>query len=251
MRRLIVRLLGHNLTGALRGAFRKTSLEAAVTRIAARGVKIATVIDVGASDGRWSLTVERGWPHARFHLIEASDHWHSALDALVARKPGFSRTMAAAGPSVGQVAFVAGGDPFGGRVDFSDPPTVPMVTVDSEVARLGLKPPYLLKLDTHGPEREILSGARETLKHTSLLISEFYNFQAEERRWPQMVALIEGMGFRCVDLIDPLWRPDGKLWQMDFAFMPESDLKLPQNDAEACSDAKSAAAVEHRDRAVV
>ena len=223
-RRLIVLSLGRKLTGMLRGALRKTSLEAAVARIAARGVKVATVIDIGASDGRWSLAAERHWPHARFHLIEAFDYWQPALDALIAKKPRYSRIIAAAGPSIGQVAFIPGDDPFRGAIDLSGTPMVPMVTVDSEVARLGLEPPYLLKLDTHGPEREILSGASKTLKHTNLLINEFYNFQTEERRWPQMVAFVESMGFRCVDLIDPLWRFDGTLWQMDFAFVPQEQV---------------------------
>jgi FkbM family methyltransferase len=224
-RSLIVALFGQRLGGKLRDAVNKASLGAAMARIAAHGIPVATVIDIGASDGRWSRTAERHWPHARFHLVEASDHWRPALDALVARKPRYSRTIAAAGPAIGQVAFKIGDDPFGGAIDFSGPPTVPMVTVDSEVERLGLKPPYLLKLDTHGPEREILSGAKETLKNTSLLINEFYNFETEERRWPQMVMLIESMGFRCIDLIEPLWRPDGTLWQMDFAFVA-SDLAI-------------------------
>ena len=96
-----------------------------------------------------------------------------------------------------------------------------MVSIDGEVRRLELAPPYLVKLDTHGSERDIIAGARETLWQTNLLINEFYNFQSEERRWPQMVLFIESLGFRCVDMIEPMWRAhDGVLWQVDFAFIP-------------------------------
>jgi hypothetical protein len=51
---------------------------------------------------------------------------------------------------------------------------------------------------------------------TPSFINEFYNFQSEVRRWPQMVALVESLGFRCVDMIEPIWRADGVLWQMVF-----------------------------------
>jgi FkbM family methyltransferase len=209
-RRIFDRVAGRNHTAA----------QEALRRIAKRNVTVNSVTDVGASDGRWSAIAEQFWPDARYHLIEAFDHWRSELDALIARKRKYSYTLAAAGPHVGQVGFAAADDPFGGAIDLTGTVLrkVQMVTIDSEVGRLGLPPPYLIKLDTHGPEREILSGASATLRSTNLIINEFYNFQSEERRWPQMVSLIEGFGFHCVDIIDPLWRSDGVLWQMDFAF---------------------------------
>lgn len=216
----VARLLGY------RG---RTETDEALRRIAARGMEIASVIDVGASDGRWSRMAERHWPTARFHLIEASAHWRSRLDELVGRKPAYSVTMAAAGPRDGETPFYRNGDPFGGAVS-NRGDTVPMVSIDSEVRRLCLSPPFLIKLDTHGFEREILAGATETLPHTSLIVNEFYNFQAEDRRWPQMVALIEGMGFRCIDMMEPVWRSDGALWQMDFAFVRHDRPEFMSNE---------------------
>jgi hypothetical protein len=36
-----------------------------------------------------------------------------------------------------------------------------------------------------------------------------------------MILFVESLGFRCVDMFEPLWRQrDGILWQMDFAFIP-------------------------------
>ncbi len=52
-----------------------------------------------------------------------------------------------------------------------------MTTVDTEVERLGLRPPHLLKLDTHGFEREIFIGAEKALATSSLLVVEAYNFE--------------------------------------------------------------------------
>ena len=208
----------------VRAALDRTDVRAALGRIAARGLAINSVIDVGASDGCWSRMAEEFWPNARFHLIEAFDHWKPALDALVGRRLRYSYSLAAAGPRDGEVFFTnSREEPFGGVAALSPMGghhwKVPMVTIDGEASRLALAPPFLVKFDTHGFEREIIAGAGETLRNTNLLINEFYNFQSEARRWPQMVALIESLGFRCVDLIDPLWRTDGVLWQIDFAFV--------------------------------
>lgn len=43
----------------------RLSLDAALSRFRARDIPIATVIDVGASDGRWSLSVKKHFPDAR------------------------------------------------------------------------------------------------------------------------------------------------------------------------------------------
>ena len=197
----------------------------ALARIAKRGLEINSVIDVGASDGRWSRMAEKFWPGARFHLIEAFEHWRPKLAALAARNPRYSFSLAAAGAQDGgSIPFTnSKADPLGGVAGpaamHESHWTVPMVSIDAEVARRGLPPPYLVKFDTHGFEREIIDGAGETLRSTNLLVNEFYNFQSEERRWPQMVMLVESLGFRCVDLIEPLWRADGVLWHVDFAFL--------------------------------
>ena len=94
------------------------------------------------------------------------------------------------------------------------------VCIDDEVKDKGLAPPFLIKLDTHGHEREILEGAAKTLPLTDILVVEVYNFASEERRFPAMCALIESLGFHCVDIGEPMWREhDGSFWQMDLFFV--------------------------------
>jgi FkbM family methyltransferase len=114
----------------------RTSLHSALTRIAKRGLEINTVIDVGASDGRWSLEVEPFWRNARYHLIEAFEHWKPALEELVAKKPNYSYTLAAAGPMVGRTRFTSTDDPMGGSAAHDAVGKaswdVPMVSIDDE-----------------------------------------------------------------------------------------------------------------------
>jgi FkbM family methyltransferase len=193
----------------------------------APGSGVRTVIDVGASDGRWSASVGRLWPDARFLLVEAQSAPHEAgLRALKSRDPRVDYVIAAAGPREGTTHFDAS-EAFGGAASEHAAGgrdiVVPMTTIDGEVKRSQLPGPFLLKLDTHGYEVPILEGASATLRQTTLLVLEAYNFDLSEtcRRFPQMLAWCEERGFRCVDLVDVLHRPaDGVLWQMDLILVP-------------------------------
>ncbi len=52
---------------------------------------------------------------------------------------------------------------------------------------------------------------------------EAYNFTLRDGalRFHELCAHLDRLGFRSVDLADPMWRPaDGILWQMDLVFCP-------------------------------
>jgi FkbM family methyltransferase len=201
------------------------SPEGALRRARARHGQVGTVIDIGASDGRWTRICLPFFPEADYLLIEASAQHEQALQRLSRQAPRVHYLIAAAGDAVGQAHFGAAGR-LGGRV-WHAPLTsayttvVPMTTVDEERRARQLRPPFLLKLDTHGFEVPILEGAAKTLASTEILIVETYNFELKggTPRFAAMNDYIEGKGFRCVDLIWPLHRPhDEVLWQFDLVF---------------------------------
>lgn len=210
------------------------SLSNALARWSHREVN--TVIDIGASNGAWSKMAMRHFPRADYLLIEAQAGPHEAgLRQFKEEHPCVEYLLAAAGNRQGTIHFDAT-EPLGGLA--SDTPfasnniEVPVTTVDAEVRSRGLKPPFLLKLDTHGFEVPIFEGAVETLKQTSLLIVEAYNFQLTggSLRFPGLCAYLEERGFRCADLFDILHRPaDNALWQFDLAFVPEDALDYSSN----------------------
>lgn len=166
---------GYDVTRLVEGS----SMDAALTRVSER-FEVSTVIDVGASDGRWSVKARSRFPSAAYLLIEAQSAAHArALERYARHHRNTSVVLAAAGDRIGTISFDAS-DPFGGAAHGGQSQAsieVPMTTVDAEVERLGLAGPYLLKLDTHGFEREILMGARNTLAGADLLIIEAYNFE--------------------------------------------------------------------------
>lgn len=201
-----------------------STMEAAFRRLAPR-IPVRSVIDVGASDGRWSELVLRSYPNASFLLVEAQANPHGAgLRAFASAHANVDFVIAAAGDHEGEIHFDAGA-PFGGvastEVTGPNDLVVPMTTIDAEVARREMAPPFLLKLDTHGFEVPILTGATDTLARTELLVVESYNFELMPGclRFHEMCAHLDERGFRPIDLVDVLRRPgDSVLWQFDLFF---------------------------------
>lgn len=218
------------------------TMDAALQRLARR-VDVRSVVDVGASDGRWALSAMKHFPDARYLLVEAQEAAHGeALRRLALREARVEVALAAAGAREGTAIFDAS-TPLGGAVRSAvgsgKDVVVPMTTIDAEVERRGLEAPFLVKLDTHGHEVPILEGARRTLRAASLLVVEAYNFDigGGALRFPQMCRYLEERGFRCADLADPMWRPgDEFLWQMDLFFVPGARPEFAFNDYEQSGD---------------
>ena len=224
LRRAVNRLL-HPLGLHLIRRERAFEMDEALRRARARGLEIRTVIDVGASDGIWSLRTRRYFPQARFLLFEPLVERHAALERLRLSR-GFDFVPAAAGAQPERVGFAVDPALDGSGVAASDKPAtreVPVETIDSAVAARGLTGPYCLKLDTHGYEVPVLTGAARVLGETQLLVVEAYNFALTPDclRFHELCAWLDARGFRCCDLADPMRRPhDGLLWQMDLLFVP-------------------------------
>lgn len=189
-----------------------------------------SIIDVGASNGSWSSKFKRIYPKAHFHLIEANPVHRNSLETFVRDHQPASFSLVAAGDRPGAGYFhYSEANPFGGVASHTardkECLKVPMVTLDDEVHRYGLQPPYGLKFDTHGFETQILSGATNTLESTELLIIEMYNFDLGNSNllFQEMCSLLFKQGFRVSDLFDVLYRPgDSFLWQFDAAFLRSS-----------------------------
>jgi FkbM family methyltransferase len=198
-----------------------------------QGLKINTVIDIGASNGMWSEEVMPIYPQASYVLVEANRYHENDLKAFVNRFQNAQYVLAAAGDSLGEIYFDST-DPFGGASHEKSEKlvSVPVVTIDSVVKERNLKGPFILKLDTHGFEVPIFEGANETLKHTDLIIVEVYNFQIAKNSllFFEMCQFLAGKGFRPMALADIMYRPkDNFLWQLDLVFVRDTRNEFKDN----------------------
>ncbi len=202
----------------------KLDHDAALKRMAGRSVEVQTFIDVGAAKGAWSEKAMRLWPGAGAHLLEAKEGWRKDIAAFQARHENLSYEIAGVSREPGTIYFPKAADPYGGAVfhdaaDRDDLEAIKATSIDHEVERLQLKAPFAIKLDTHGTEVDILDGAVQTLEQTTFLCIETYNLIGQ-KRFPELIMDLQGRGFRCADVVEPLFRKgDQLLWQLDFYFM--------------------------------
>lgn len=209
-------------------------MDGMLARAVRRGVSPATVIDIGASDGVWSVLCRRHFPRSRYLLFEPLAEHEEALARLRGRY-GFETITAVAGPATGTVRFAVESGLDGSAITDGEGPavrTVAQESVDAAVSARGFPGPFLLKLDTHGYEEQVLAGAGDVLAETTLLVIEAYNFRLTSRslRFHELCAKLETLGFRCCDIADPMRRPgDGAFWQIDLAFAPAADPMFQSN----------------------
>jgi FkbM family methyltransferase len=128
-------------------------------------------IDIGANIGVWSLLAAERQPDARIHAFEpvpdvaAHCRRHVALNGLativlnvaaVAAEDGVAPFYAIRTANTGASSLIARRSP-------ADEIAVPVVTLDTYVARAHLDRVDVLKVDVEGAERLVFIGARRTL----------------------------------------------------------------------------------------
>lgn len=187
--------------------------------------EIKTVIDIGASDGKWSLMAMKTFPRCQFLAIEPLQERQTSLENIKKKYPNFNYALCVAGNSDKETVYlnVSSDDLDGSTVNGlgGEKRAIPERTLDSLVEEKSVPGSYLLKFDTHGYELPILEGAKSVLEQTSIIIMEVYNFNFVEHalRFPEMCFYMQNLGFRCYDMADPMARKhDDSLWQMDFFF---------------------------------
>ena len=198
-------------------------MSSAFRRTVRHKFEIRTVIDIGASNGKWSLEAMKEFKDASFFAIEPLRERSKALEDCKRNHQRFDYELCAAGESNGDVTLNVMGDLDGSTVDGEggEQRVVPVKAVDAIVSSKNLKGPFLLKFDTHGYEIPILNGAVETISKTNVVIMEVYNYHITEHAllFYQMCSYMENLGFRCYDLVAPSLRLyDDTFWQMDIFF---------------------------------
>ena len=174
---------------------------------------IRSVIDAGASDGRFSKALWPHFPKAEYILIDPikyPDKWegHGILWVHRCLHSGKRET----------IPFSIEADPFqSGAYDRGEP--VDTVSLEELVEK---RDGVFLKLDTHGVELDILEDSLHKLRDKIPAVQiEVYNFPLSEKspRFHAVCRFMENSGYRVATMFDPLFRGDGCFWQMDLLFL--------------------------------
>jgi FkbM family methyltransferase len=208
-----------------------TTLDGALRRLQSHQIEIASLIDIGASNGRWSNEFAKYFPDRHHLLVDANKIHMPALTKVCRENPNWDFALTAVGATQGELYF-DDSDPLGGHLA-QKPLTdryrpCPVTSLDALVDKFSLPAPFMIKLDTHGVEIPILAGAVRTLKQTNVIVIEAYNFNLQEPAvpfWDLCRHMVE-LGFRPLDVFDLLYRElDNAFWQFDLLFV-RSDLPL-------------------------
>ena len=207
------------------------TLDNALGRLAGHKIEIASLIDVGASTGLWSKAFAHYFPGRHHLLVEANQIYLQTLTELCREKPNWQFAMTAAGGTTGELYFDAS-DPLSGHLSTAawneNYRPCPVSTIDDLLRTHPVPGPIMIKLDTHGVEIPILTGAMETLRRTNVLVIEAYNFTFGPPAVPfwELCRFLLKLGFRPLDVFDVLYREvDNAFWQFDLLFA-RSELPL-------------------------
>ena len=194
----------------------------------------ATVVDLGANTGQFSLLARALFPDARIHAFEPLRRPAEKFARVFAGSRLITLHLCAIGPEESSATMNVSG-----AIDSSSllpitamqanfaPGTgavgVEQVTVrrlDSVLKPSDIKPPALLKLDVQGYELPALQGCGELLKlfawvYVEVSFIELYGGQALA---PEIIHFLESRGFVLTGVANPSFLDDGTCVQADFLF---------------------------------
>lgn len=209
----------------------RATMDGALHQLAAQGMSVPTVIDVGAALGGWSRSCMKYFPHSRYLLIEPLLEFRESLSRFSSEANNVQVVQAAVGASDGTRDMFVHADLVGSSV-FKESEkelnetvrNVPERTLDTLVKDLELSPPYLVKIDVQGAEIDVLQGAREVAAQAEALIIEvsFLPFFSGGPLIHEVIRFLHDLGFVAYDLVDLRCRPlDDALAQCDIVAVPQ------------------------------
>ena len=195
-----------------------------------RGFEVKTVIDVGAAEGAFfAIRAQHGlFPQARHFFVDAMRENEAVYQRLGARF-GAGHEITALSSMDGEVVLRVDPNFYNTHIDHLQPQTeyaerrrVPVCTLDSLVARHGLQPPFLLKVDVQGGELDVLRGGLRTLEEAVVVTTEIQIF-SERDTLIDLLSFMQGAGWVLYDLTDLSHYPsDGTFHQCYATFIPRS-----------------------------
>jgi FkbM family methyltransferase len=189
-----------------------------------------TIIDVGAARGCWSMDISSIWPEAHYVLIDPLEENQDELKGVCKKLKHADYKIAAITDHSGNIIMnvhpdLDGSSLFMEREDNINgvPRNIRSLTVDDLFTDMRLQPPFLLKADVQGAERQVLMGAKQSLPIVDMIILEVLLFDIYQGKNPQLfdtVSYLKSNGFVTWDIFGMGYRMlDNALCQVDMVFV--------------------------------
>ncbi len=198
---------------------------ATLLRLKAAGFRPATIIDIGASDGKWSRECFEVFPSANYALFDALQENQPALEQISAAHQNVAFWIGALGSDFGKSTLQVHGDQsslFASDSFPGQPRLVETRPLDSFIETMKFKPPLLIKADVQGYELEVSRGAKDCLTMAEVVLLEvsFLRVYKGSPLAHDVVSHLEVLGFRLYDICTYVQRPfDGVLAHSDLLFI--------------------------------
>lgn len=207
-------------------------------------LRIATVLDIGAHTGLFSITIHAVFPQARIYAFEPQQDCYEKLKRRMRGVPGFTAFNLALGEQSGMVAFErSASSPSSSCLKMAElhkrlfPHSAPTETASVRIERLdalaptlALSGPLLIKIDVQGYEDRVLRGGEQTVKRAQVLVVEtsFQRLYEGQALFGDVFKILCGWGFRYAGVLDQLISPQsGEALQQDSIFVGASVPCLP------------------------
>lgn len=199
-------------------------------------LNIATVLDIGANVGQFTLTIKTLLPKAQVYSFEPLPQCFEQLQIKMQAVEGFTAFNLALGEVVGQLPFEY--NSFSASSSFlkmtavhqreypftrdTQTVTVCIEPLDSATRRLTLIDPLLIKIDVQGYEDRVLGGGEQTIKRAKMIIVEtsFERFYEGQPLFDDIYRKLTGWGFTYRGELDRICSSqDGRILQADGIFI--------------------------------
>jgi FkbM family methyltransferase len=204
-------------------AFARYRVVASLEHQALPSTPYATVVDVGAHTGQFSLLARKLYPKATIHAFEPLPEAATKFRKVFADDSLVHLHEAAIAPAKSDATLYLGTAWDGGTL-LPGPPSERKIPVHAApleefVAADEIRSPALLKLDVQGYEREALIGCGTLLDRFEDVVAELMlrEDRADQALAADVIALLRDRGFQLVG-IDSIGRREGSIVRFDGIF---------------------------------
>lgn len=224
--KLIKKLLPFKYKRSVKEKLGVPSLHWSLQNLKRKNFYPATVLDIGAYEGLWTLDLLEVFPKARVLMVEAQKNKEPFLKSLKEKYQHIDYAISLLSSEDGTIKFFEENETASHVVTRVDPAIqyyqLQTQSLDKLLEVKQFPFPDLLKLDVQGHEMEVLKGAENSLKHATICLLEIslINLGDDVPLLAEMIAFMDDKGFQAYDISQFIRRPfDKALYQVDMFFV--------------------------------